>query len=201
MKGDKLSSMLADIRACTLCQHALPLPARPILQAGSGARILVAGQAPGSKTHDKGRPFDDASGERLRNWLGVDKETFYNPDCFAIVPMGFCYPGTFEKGGKKRGDKPPRPECCATWHPQLLPLLTNIELTLVLGQYAIDYHLAAAGKLTVTRAVQSWQDFWPDKMVLPHPSPRNNLWLKRHPKFEQTLLPLLQARVQQLLGH
>ncbi|MGI2259325.1 uracil-DNA glycosylase family protein [Shewanella sp. GXUN23E] len=205
MAGDQLTSMLADIRACSLCQHDLPLPPRPILQAGSGARILIAGQAPGSKTHDKGRPFDDASGERLRSWLGVDQQTFYNPDCFAIIPMGFCYPGTVEKGGKKQGDKPPRPECSATWHPQLLPLLTNIELTLILGQYAIDYHLAtfirqAGSRLTVTRAVADWQTFWPQKMVLPHPSPRNNLWLKRHPEFEQTLLPRLQTRVQHLLN-
>ncbi len=205
MSNRECNALLKQIRDCTICTASLPLSPLPILQASSGAKILIAGQAPGIKTHQKARPFDDASGERLRSWLGVDKETFYNPELFAIVPMGFCFPGTFEKNGKKQGDKPPRPECAANWHPRLLPQLNQIELTLVLGQYAIDYHIQPLlpgneSKINVTQAVERWQEFWPHQLVLPHPSPRNNLWLKRHPEFEQTLLPLLRRRVHEILN-
>lgn len=218
----ELSELLKQIRACQLCQAELPLPAKPILQASSQARILIAGQAPGVKTHHKGIPFDDASGERLRAWLNVSREQFYDPALFAIVPMGFCFPGTIERNGKKQGDKPPRPECAATWHAKLLALMPQIELVLVLGQYAIDYHLPrtraidvtdealnsqaivvstpqANKKITVTQAIEQWSLYWPRLMVMPHPSPRNNLWLKQHPEFEREQLPTLQARIADLL--
>ncbi|ABK48907.1 phage SPO1 DNA polymerase domain protein [Shewanella sp. ANA-3] len=215
----ELSELLKQIRACQLCQAELPLPAKPILQASSQARILIAGQAPGVKTHHKGIPFDDASGERLRAWLNVSREQFYDPALFAIVPMGFCFPGTIERNGKKQGDKPPRPECAATWHAKLLALMPQIELVLVLGQYAIDYHLPRAQaigalnsqaiavsnpqankKITVTQAIEQWSLHWPRLMVMPHPSPRNNLWLKQHPEFEHEHLPTLQARIADLLA-
>ncbi|MFB2636690.1 uracil-DNA glycosylase family protein [Shewanella bicestrii] len=219
----ELSILLKQIRACQLCQAELPLPAKPILQASSQARILIAGQAPGVKTHHKGIPFDDASGERLRAWLNVTREQFYDPALFAIVPMGFCFPGTIERNGKKQGDKPPRPECAATWHTKLLALMPQIELVLVLGQYAIDYHLPRARaidttdvalssqaiaistpqtnkKITVTQAIEQWSLYWPRLMVMPHPSPRNNLWLKQHPEFEREQLPTLQARIAGLLA-
>lgn len=191
-----LSELLTDIQGCRLCDG-LPLGPKPILQAGEQAKILIVGQAPGAKTHEKGRPFDDVSGDRLRQWLGVDKADFYKPDLFAIIPMGFCYPGTQIKHGRRQGDLPPRPECAAAWRDKLLTKLPNIELTLVLGRYALDWHLPDNQGLTDT--VSQWQQHWPNLMVLPHPSPRNNLWLKRHSEFELTQLPALKARVQQLL--
>ncbi|EGM70503.1 hypothetical protein SOHN41_01516 [Shewanella sp. HN-41] len=221
-----MDALLIKIRACTLCQAHLPLPAQPILQASHQARILIAGQAPGIKTHHKGIPFDDASGERLRAWLNVTREQFYDPTLFAIVPMGFCFPGSIEKNGKKLGDKAPRPECAATWHRQLLALMPQIELIVILGQYAIDYHLASNGidttaidtptntssaptpntqarakakGITVTQATAQWQQYWPKFIVLPHPSPRNNLWLKQHPEFERDMLPRLRQRIATLL--
>ncbi|QDZ91540.1 uracil-DNA glycosylase family protein [Shewanella decolorationis] len=194
----ELSEQLQQIRACQQCQAELPLPPKPILQASSQARILIAGQAPGVKTHHKGIPFDDASGERLRAWLNVSREQFYDPARFAIVPMGFCFPGTIERNGKKQGDKPPRPECAATWHEKLLALMPQIELVLVLGQYAIEYHLHS--KMTVTQACEQWQHYWPNVIVLPHPSPRNNLWLKQHPEFERVLIPKIRSRIAALLN-
>lgn len=217
-----MEALLTKINACTLCQADLPLAPKPILQASSQARILIAGQAPGVKTHHKGIPFDDASGERLRAWLNVTREQFYDPALFAIVPMGFCFPGTIERNGKKQGDKPPRPKCAATWHAKLLALMPQIELVLVLGQYAIDYHLPHTPaidtteealssqaiaistpqtnkKITVTQAIEQWSLYWPRLMVMPHPSPRNNLWLKQHPEFEREQLPTLQARIAGLL--
>lgn len=221
-----MDALLVNIRACTLCQAHLPLPPHPILQASSQARILIAGQAPGINTHHKGIPFDDASGERLRAWLNVTREQFYTPELFAIVPMGFCFPGNIEKNGKKVGDKPPRHECAATWHRQLLALMPQIKLVVILGQYAIDYHLASdqldtaifdtqvkmgpapntrarakakTKSITVTQATAQWQQYWPKYIVLPHPSPRNNRWLKQHPEFERDMLPRLRQRIATLL--
>ncbi|QSX41999.1 uracil-DNA glycosylase family protein [Shewanella cyperi] len=190
----QLDNLLGEIRRCTLCEPHLPLGPKPILQAAESARILIAGQAPGRLTHAKGRPFDDASGERLRSWLGVDRDCFYDPARFAIVPMGFCFPGTHAHG---RGDLPPRPECAATWHQRLLGQLPHIELTLVLGKYALDYHLPGHQGLAVEAG--RWQQHWPSLMVLPHPSPRNNLWLKRHSWFETDCLPALRQRVASLI--
>jgi uracil-DNA glycosylase len=189
-----LPSLLADVRACTLCAAHLPLGPRPVVQVHPSARILIAGQAPGRKVHETGVPFDDASGERLRDWLGISHEVFYDERQVAILPMGFCYPGT-----GKSGDLPPRPECAPTWRAQLLSSLKNLHLTLVIGQYAQDYHLPAA-KGTLTELVQDWRSTWPHTMPLPHPSPRNNLWLKRNPWFELELLPVLRKRVAQALA-
>ena len=189
-----LDGLLQAARACTLCADHLPLGPRPVLQAHANARILIAGQAPGRKVHASGVPFDDASGERLRGWLGVTRETFYDPQHFAILPMGFCYPGT-----GKSGDLPPRPECAAAWREPLLAGMARLQLTLVLGQYALAYHLPGhAGSLTT--AVQDWRSHWPRAMPLPHPSPRNNGWLKHNPWFEVQLLPVLRTRVAEILS-
>jgi uracil-DNA glycosylase len=158
------------------------------------ARILIAGQAPGRKVHETGVPFNDASGERLRAWLGISRDVFYDEKQVAILPMGFCFPGT-----GKSGDLPPRPECAPAWRAPLLASLKNLQLTLVIGQYALAYHLPKAGA-TLTDAVLAWRDHWPRVVPLPHPSPRNNLWLKRNPWFEMELLPELRVRVAQLLA-
>ena len=187
------SSLLAEVRACNLCEAHLPLGPRPVLQFHPRAGILIAGQAPGRKVHDSGLPFNDASGNRLREWLGVTREVFYDPVQFAIVPMGFCYPGT-----GKSGDLPPRPECAPAWRKQLIGRLRHLEMTIVLGQYAQRYHFGNA-ELSLTEQVKSWRNDWPGKVLLPHPSPRNNLWLRRNPWFEIELLPLLRKRVAQIL--
>ena len=188
-----LNALLAQVRACQLCAAHLPLGPRPVLQAGAGARILIAGQAPGRKVHASGVPFDDASGARLRDWLGVTPTQFYDPQLFAILPMGFCYPG---RGAS--GDLPPRPECAPAWRAALLAQLPRLELTVVLGQYALAWHLPQAPR-QVTAAVQDWRRYWPHSIVLPHPSPRNNGWLQRHPWFAEQVLPALRQRVAQVL--
>ncbi|MDH3511784.1 MAG: uracil-DNA glycosylase family protein [Gammaproteobacteria bacterium] len=188
-----LSSLLDEVRSCTICADELPLGPRPVLQLHPDARILIAGQAPGRKVHESGVPFDDASGNRLRDWLGVTRETFYDPRQIAILPMGFCFPGT-----GKSGDLPPRPECEQAWRTQLLERLRKIELTLVLGTYAQAYHLDDR-QSSLTELVQSWRTYWPNVVPLPHPSPRNNRWLVRHPWFEEELLPKLRERVSKLL--
>ncbi len=189
-----IGSLKKQVKNCTLCAQHLPLGPRPIIQMDTASRILIAGQAPGIKVHESGVPFNDASGQRLREWLGVDKETFYDPKQFAILPMGFCYPG---KG--KSGDLPPRPECKEKWRTSLLAALPNIQLTLVIGQYAIAYHLPGEGK-NLTQVVANWEKYWPNTLPLPHPSPRNNIWLKRNPWFQSTLVPKLQQRVAQVLS-
>jgi uracil-DNA glycosylase len=172
----------------------LPLGPKPIFQISNKAKVLIAGQAPGRITHEKGVPFDDPSGNRLRDWLGVDREAFYDPDRFAIVPMGFCYPGT-----GKGGDLPPRTECEEHWRREVLDTLASIELTLVIGKYAMDWHLADTQEKTLTATVRKWQSFWPDVLPLPHPSPRNGLWLKRNPWFDEEILPELRAKVASLI--
>jgi len=185
--------LLADVRACTLCATHLPLGPRPVLQAHPDARILIAGQAHGSKVHASGIPFQDASGDRLREWLGIDEQTFYDPKVIAILPMGFCYPGT-----GKSGDLPPRPECAPAWRMKLMAMISNIQLTLVIGQYAQAWHLRERQGPTLTDTVQAWREYWPSSLPLPHPSPRNNIWLKRNPWFERDVLPPLRLKVQQL---
>ena len=186
--------LLAEVRACTLCAGHLPLGPRPVLQVHPSARILIAGQAPGSKVHASGVPFDDASGERLRSWMGIDKDTFYDAKRIAILPMGFCFPGTGTSG-----DLPPRPECAATWRKQLLACMPHIELTLIIGQYAQAWHLPQAGKATLTDTVLDWRSYWPTVLPLPHPSPRNNIWLKRNSWFTKDVIPQLLAQVKALL--
>ena len=186
-------SLLGEVRRCTICSVHLPLGPRPILQLHPQARILVAGQAPGRKVHESGVPFADASGDRLREWLGVTPEVFYNPKQVAILPMGFCFPGT-----GRAGDLPPRPECAPAWREKLLRHLGDLKLTLVIGRYAQAYHLSDAVE-SVTSTVQSWRKRWPSVVPLPHPSPRNNIWLRRNPWFEEELLPQLRARVAEVL--
>lgn len=188
-----LESLLHQIRSCSICTAHLPLGPRPVLQISGSAQILIVGQALGRKVHETGIPFNDASGDRLRSWLGMSREEFYDDHKVAILPMGFCFPGT-----GKSGDLPPRPECAATWRASLLSHLKNIKLTLVIGRYAMAYHLPDE-QGTLTETVQAWQKHWPEIVPLPHPSPRNNLWLKRNPWFEQEILPVLQQRVANIL--
>ncbi len=188
------ATKLANVRACTLCEG-LPLGPNPILQVDQRARILIAGQAPGRITHHKGIPFDDPSGDRLRDWLGVDRETFYDDPRIAIIPLGFCFPGT-----GKGGDLPPRPECAPAWRSKLLGALGSLELTLIIGRYAIDWHQSSLSKTTVTDAVRNADNLWPKAMILPHPSPRNNRWLKTNPWFENERLPKLKAQVETILA-
>jgi len=188
-----LSDLLSEVRACRICEAHLPLGPRPVVQMDQQARILIVGQAPGRKVHDSGVPFNDASGNRLREWLGVTGDVFYDPKQFALVPMGFCFPGS-----GRSGDLPPRPECAPAWREQLLGHLARVELTLVLGQYAQAYHFGK-GRQSLTELVKSWRTYWPHMVPLPHPSPRNNLWLRRNPWFEEDVLPPLRKRVAELL--
>jgi uracil-DNA glycosylase len=186
-----LTQLLDAMRACAKCAG-LPLGPKPIFQLGGRARILIVGQAPGRVTHNKGVPFDDPSGERLRAWLGATRAQFYDPDMFAIFPMG---PGT-----GTGGDLPPRPECAAHWRRPVLAALPDIELTITLGKYAHDWHLGNQQGKSLTETVANWRAFWPSTIPLPHPSPRNMAWFKRNAWFESEILPELRARVAGLLS-
>lgn len=193
MRGQaSLDRLLADIRSCHQCD--LPHAPRPVLQASFEARICIAGQAPGTRVHKTGLPFNDPSGDRLRDWMGVTREQFYDPSLFAIVPMGFCFPGLDEKGG----DLPPRKECAAKWRPDLFNHLPNIELTLVVGGYSQKWHLRQGIRKNLTETVRNWRDFAPKHVVLPHPSWRNNAWLTKNSWFEEEVLPYLRERVLEL---
>ena len=185
--------LLAKVQACTLCEHALTDGVRPILQINPKAKILIAGQAPGKKVHETGIPFNDPSGDRLRHWLGLSREEFYDEEKIAILPMGFCYPGT-----GKYGDLPPRPECAPAWREQILAQLSQLRMTLLLGNYAQTHHLKEKPS-TLTETVQNWRAYWPSVIPLPHPSPRNNRWLSRNPWFEIELIPELRKRVTEVL--
>ncbi|WP_339805028.1 uracil-DNA glycosylase family protein [uncultured Marinobacter sp.] len=189
-----LKDLLTEIRACSLCAAELPCGPRPVVQVSGEARLLIAGQAPGRRVHETGLPFNDPSGDRLRSWLGIGRDQFYDDPRIAIVPMGFCYPGT-----GKSGDLPPRPECADTWRQLLLARLPQLELTLAIGQYAQRWHLPGPSQ-AVTERVRHWQSHWPSILPLPHPSPRNNLWLRRNPWFEAEVLPVLRERVTLLLA-
>jgi len=188
-----ITQLKEEIQACTLCSEHLPLGPRPVIQVDTHSRILIVGQAPGRRVHESGVPFDDPSGDRLRDWLGVSKSTFYDARNIALLPMGFCYPGT-----GKTGDLAPRKECVTAWREELLSAMPHIELTLVVGQYAMAYHLPNA-KGNLTETVKAWREFSPNLIPLPHPSPRNNIWLKRNAWFESDLLPELKARVSNVL--
>ena len=190
-----LPELLHEVRACTQCAAHLADGVRPVLQVGSTARILVAGQAPGRKVHASGVPFYDASGERLRTWMGIGSDVFYDASQVAILPMGFCYPGT-----GKSGDLPPRKECAPLWRAPLLAAMPQIELVLVIGQYAIDWHLPQCAGATLTDTVRNWRSLGPQVLPLPHPSPRNNIWLKANPWFALEAVPFLQARVSAILA-
>ncbi|HAS6349361.1 TPA: uracil-DNA glycosylase family protein [Vibrio vulnificus] len=189
-----LEPLLNQIRACQVCASALPLGANPVVQAHSEAKILIIGQAPGTKAHHTSIPWNDASGNRLRAWLDIEKQTFYDPKQIAIMPMGFCYPGRGQSG-----DLPPRKECAPLWHEALLKHLPNIELTLLIGQYAQNRYLSNKPK-TLTETVQNWQAWLPDYLPIPHPSPRNTLWLRKNPWFEEQTVPYLRQQVHQLLS-
>jgi uracil-DNA glycosylase len=190
-----LDALVEAVRACTVCAPHLPLGPRPVLQVHPAARILIAGQAPGRKVHESGVPFDDASGERLRQWMGVTCETFYEASRIAILPMGFCFPGT-----GRSGDLPPRSECAPLWRQGLLNQMKQIELTLVIGDYAQRWHLPDAESRNVTETVAAWRTQWPAVLPMPHPSPRNNIWLKINPWFVADVVPALQSRVAALLS-
>ena len=192
---NRLDDLLLQVRACRLCETDLPLGPRPVVRAEESARILVVGQAPGTAVHASGIPFDDPSGERLRDWMGVDSETFYDTSRIALIPMGFCYPG---RG--KSGDLPPKKRCARTWRTPLLGALPHIELTLVIGQYAMAWHLPEARRLSLTETVRRHADWGGDRMPLPHPSPRNNIWLARNPWFEAEVVPRLRERIRETLG-
>ncbi|EFO30454.1 uracil-DNA glycosylase superfamily protein [Roseibium sp. TrichSKD4] len=204
----ELPALVEDIRACRICADnpdKLPLPhdPRPVLQVSETARLCICGQAPGTRVHKSGRPFTDPSGDRLRDWMGIGEDIFYDPQKLAIIPMGFCFPGLDAKGG----DLPPRPECRKAWHDDLFEALPQIELILVIGQYAQGYHLGKSRKKSLTETVAHWRDFWdecssnnkPKVLPLPHPSWRNNAWIKKNPWFETDLLPVLKQEVARLV--
>ena len=189
-----MSALLKRVRQCTICEG-LPLGPAPLLQVSPRARVLIAGQAPGRRAHESGIPFDDPSGNRLRDWLGVDRETFYDATRIGVLPMGFCFPGTGSSG-----DLPPRPECAANWRQPLLDMMPDVALLLVIGRYARDWHLPDRKSESLTETIKSWRDLGDGVMALPHPSPRNNRWLKKNPWFEGEVLDLLQTRVKRALG-
>lgn len=187
-----LPKLLKDVRACTHCTKHLPLGPRPIVRIAPSATLLIIGQAPGTKVHESGIPWDDKSGDRLRDWLSVDKDTFYDEGRIAIMPMGFCYPGVDKNGG----DAPPRPECAPLWHDKLRDHLPNIKQTLLIGMYAQAYYLGTRRKKTMTETVKAWSEYQSDHLLpLPHPSWRNTGWLKKNPWFEKEVLPVLRAAV------
>jgi len=191
----RLAEIVAEARACRLCEAQLPLGPRPVLRAASSARLMIVGQAPGTRVHETGIPWNDRSGERLRDWLQVAPEVFYDEARIAIVPMGFCYPGVDARGG----DKPPRRECAETWHAPVLAGLPKVELTLLIGQYAQARYLGPRRKAKLSETVRAWRDYGPAFLPLPHPSWRNTAWLKKNPWFETELLPVLRKQVRALL--
>ena len=193
---DTLTSLLADIRGCQICApHLLHAP-RPVLRVSKAAKLCIVGQAPGVRVHNTGIPFNDPSGDRLRSWMAVDRDTFYDESRIAIIPMGFCFPGLDAKGG----DLPPRKECAQTWRHRLFEQLPNIEVTLLVGSYAQVWHLGQRSKGSLTETVSAWREFLPDFLPLPHPSWRNNAWLKRNSWFEAEIVPVLRQRVAMVLG-
>ena len=186
----ELDRLLAEVAGCTVCAPHLPLGPRPILQIGAGARLLIAGQAPGRRVHQRGVPFDDLAGDTLRAWLGLEAPAFYDPERVAILPIGLCYPG---RG--RGGDLPPRPECAPLWQARLRARMPALRLTVLLGRHAQRHHLGARCRPSLTATVRAFRDYLPAYFPLPHPSPRNRPWLQRHPWFEQEVLPALRAEV------
>jgi uracil-DNA glycosylase len=189
VKAVEFERLLAEVRACRLCEAHLPNPPRPVLRASPSARVLIVGQAPGRRVHESGVPWNDPSGDLLREWLRVDRETFYDERHIAIIPAGLCYPGTGASG-----DLPPRPECAPHWHPRLRALLPQVRMTLLVGSYAQRYYLGVRAKNTLAETVRARAHYLPELFPLPHPSPRNRLWMKRNPWFERTVLPELRRR-------
>ncbi len=192
--AEPLDALATRARACTVCAPLLPHPPRPVFRVSASARLLIVGQAPGRRVHASGIPWNDASGDRLRQWLGVTREMFYDERRIALLPTGLCYPGSV-----KGSDLPPRPECAPLWHPPLRAAMPHIELILLIGAYAQAYYLGNSRGRTLADTVAAWRDYAPDIVPLPHPSPRNLGWFKRNPLFEAELLPALRERLGDLL--
>lgn len=188
-----MKDLLEKIAACSVCE--LPFGPRPVMTASPRSKLVIIGQAPGSRVHASGIPWDDQSGNLLRNWLQVDKATFYNPEEIAIIPMGFCYPG---KG--KSGDLPPRPECAPLWHDRLWAQMPDVKLTLLIGQYAQKAYLGDAMERNLTETVRNFESYLPQYFPLPHPSPRNRFWMKKNPWFDEVVLPRFRETVTQALA-
>ena len=184
-----LAAAVAEARACRVCAEHLPLGPRPVVRASTSARLLIIGQAPGTRVHETGIPWNDPSGDRLRDWLGLDRDAFYDEERIAIMPMGFCYPGVDRNGG----DKPPRRECAPLWHGRLLELMPSVDLTLLVGMYAQRRYLGRRRKPTLTETVKAWRDYLPAYLPLPHPSWRNTAWLRKNPWFETDIVPFLRG--------
>ena len=182
--------LIKRIKACTLCAEHLPFPPKPVFSFSAKSKILLVGQAPGMKVQQSGKPWTDASGERLRDWLGVSEAQFYDTDNFAIVPMGFCYPGK-----KNKSDAPPRPECAPQWMPPILKSLRSKQLTLLIGQYAFRHFLGTNARPTLTESLKEWRSYQPEFLLMPHPSPRNNIWLRKNPWFEDENLPNIKKKI------
>jgi len=195
MTGETLDAAIAAARACTICAKELPLGPRPVLLVRATTRLLIVSQAPGTRVHETGLPFNDRSGDRLREWLGIDRDTFYGHPNLGIIGVGLCYPGVDAKGG----DKPPMKICAPTWHPRIRPLLTQVKLTLLVGSYAQDFYLGSRREVSMTETIAAWRDHLPEFLPLPHPSWRNTAWLKRQPWFERDVVPFLRRRVKALL--
>lgn len=189
-----MKKLIQTIKACTICSASLEHGPRPVLAATKTSKIVIIGQAPGSVVHRTGIPWDDKSGENLRKWMGINTDTFYDADQIAIIPMGFCYPG---KG--KSGDLPPRKECAPEWHQPLFDHLKEVKLTLLIGQYAQKYYLQNGKKPTLTETVKHYNEYLPEYFVLPHPSPRNNIWMKKNQWFAEDVLPVLKYEVKNIL--
>ncbi len=190
-----MERLLREVRACTVCAAHLPLGPRPVLRAAATARLLIVGQAPGRRVHETGVPWNDPSGDRLRLWLNLTRDQFYDETQVAIVPTGFCYPGT-----GKGGDLPPRPECAPLWHPRLRAAMPDIRLTLLVGKYAQAYYLAGRQKATLGETVHAWREYLPALFPLPHPSPRNQRWFRVNPWLEQEVIPAARKLVEQILA-
>lgn len=189
-----MKELLSNISECTLCSPHLVLGPRPILTAHKESRIIIIGQAPGTVVHKSGVPWEDKSGDNLRSWMDVNKETFYNPKKIALIPMGFCYPG---KG--KSGDLPPRKECAPLWHPSLLIEMKQVKLVLLVGKYAQDYYLKEQAKKKLTETVKNYKEYLPNYFVLPHPSPRNNIWMAKNEWFKLEVISKLQQIIKEAL--
>ena len=183
----ELATALTEARACQVCAAHLPLGPRPVVRASTSAPLLIIGQAPGTRVHETGVPWNDPSGDRLRDWLGLDRDAFYDESRIAIMPMGFCYPGVDKSGG----DKPPRKECAPLWHDLLLGLMPGVELTLLVGMYAQRRYLGDRAARSLTETVRGWRDYLPDYLPLPHPSWRNTAWLRKNPWFDAEIVPYL----------
>ena len=197
MSSKNLTAVLKEVRLCQTCANYLPYPPRPILALSEKTRILIIGQAPGQKVHDKGIPWEDKSGDTLRDWLGVSKEQFLNTELIGTMPMGFCFPGSNEKG---RGDAPPRPECKPKWHENILSHLSELRLTLIIGQYAMKSYFGKRQKRNLTETVRSYEEYLPEYFPLVHPSPLNFRWHSKNPWFENEVVPVLKAEIQTIIS-